>query len=129
VLAGGSVPDVAGAPAPTTGASYSGVREVASADLVEVKVRYKHVDAGTDDPALEVSQSLAPSDVASALDGADLDLQWASAVAAFSEVLKRSPYASSVDLDALATVFEAQSELDAERAEFYQLFQAARGLM
>jgi Ca-activated chloride channel family protein len=129
VLAGGSVPELAGAPAPTAGASYSGVREVGNDDLVEVKVRYKHVDAGTTDAALEVAQSLAPGDVASALDGADLDLQWASAVAAFSEVLKGSPYAASVDLDALGAVFAAQSERDADRAEFYQLFQAARGLM
>ena len=129
VLAGASVPEIAGAPTPTTGASYSGVREVQSDDLVEVKVRYKHVDAGTTDAALEVAQSLAPSDVAGALDGADLDLQWASAVAAFSEVLKQSPYAAGVDLDALGAIFEAQSTRDSDRAEFNDLFLLARGMM
>ncbi|HTV19143.1 MAG TPA: von Willebrand factor type A domain-containing protein [Polyangiaceae bacterium] len=129
VLAGGSLPEIAGAPEPTSGASYSGVREVATEDLVEVKVRYKDVDAAITDAALEVAQSLAPADVASNLDGADLDLQWASAVAAFSEVLKQSPYASSVDLDALGAIFEAQSERDSDRAEFYELFQAARGML
>jgi Ca-activated chloride channel family protein len=129
VLAGGSVPDVTGAPPATTGASYDGVREVASEALVAVKVRYKQLDAGTSDAALEVAESLAPSDVASALDGADLDLQWASAIAAFSEVLKQSPYASSVDLDALAAIFEAQSTRDADRTQFYELFLAARGML
>ena len=44
-------------------------------------------------------------------------------------MLKESPYAASVDLDALGSIFEAQSERDADRAEFYELFQAARGLM
>jgi Ca-activated chloride channel homolog len=129
VLAGASVPDVEGAPAPTNGAAYDGVREVASLDLVQVKVRYKRIDAGTTDAALEIAQSLAPADVATDLGGSDLDLQWASAVAAFSEVLKQSPYAASVDLDAVAAVLEAQSGRDADRAELYQLFQAARSLL
>jgi Ca-activated chloride channel family protein len=129
VLGNGSVPSVQGAPDPTTGATYSGVREVASEDLVQVKIRYKHIDAGTTDAALELSESLAPSAVAEAIDGADLDLQWASAVAAFSEVLKRSPYGGSVDLDALGAIFEAQSARDDDRAEFYQLFLAARGML
>lgn len=129
VLAGGSLPEVAGAPAPTTGASYDGVREVTDSDLVEVKVRYKPIDATTTDPALEVAQSIAPSDVAGDLAEADLDLQWASAMAAFSEVLKQSPYAAPVDLDAAGTVFEAQRERDADRAEFYELFLAARDML
>ena len=59
----------------------------------------------------------------------DADLAWASAIAAFSEVLKQSPYASAVDVDALGAVFEAQSSRDADRAEFYQLFQRARDLL
>jgi Ca-activated chloride channel homolog len=129
VLGDGSVPSVQGAPDPTTGATYSGVREVASENLVQVKIRYKHIDAGATDAALELSESLAPSAVAEAIDDADPDLQWASAVAAFSEVLKQSPYGSSVDLDALGAIFEAQSARDDDRAEFYQLFLAARGML
>jgi Ca-activated chloride channel family protein len=129
VLAGGSVPSASGAPEPTTGASYAGTREVAGDDLVQVKVRYKQLDAGTTDPALEVAASLAPADVAGAADSVDLDLAWAGAVAAFAEVLKGSPYAGEVDLDAVGAVFEAQSARDGERAEFYELFVAARGLL
>jgi Ca-activated chloride channel family protein len=129
VLAGATLPAVEGAPAPTSGATYSGVREVAAEDLVEVKVRYKHVDAGTSDAALEVAQSLAPSAIASELAGADLDLRWASAIAAFVEVLKGSPYAASVDLDALDATFAAQSERDDARAEFYELFLIARAML
>jgi Ca-activated chloride channel family protein len=129
VLAGAALPEVDGAPVPTSGATYSGVREVAADDLVEVKVRYKHVDAGTTDAALEVAQSLGPSAIASELAGADLDLRWASAIAAFVEVLKGSPYAASVDLDALDATFAAQSERDSARAEFYELFLIARAML
>jgi Ca-activated chloride channel family protein len=129
VFAGSSVPNVRGAPEPTSGTPYDGTREVSSDDLVQVKIRYKHIDAGTSDAALEIDQSLAPSAVATTLEGADLDLQWASAISAFSEVLKQSPYASSVDLDALGAIFEAQSDRDADRAKFYDLFLAARALL
>jgi Ca-activated chloride channel homolog len=129
VLAGATLPTVDGAPAPTAGATYSGVREVAAEDLVEVKVRYKHVDAGATDAALEVAQSLAPSAIASELAGADADLRWASAIAAFVEVLKGSPYAAGVDLDALDATFAAQSERDDARAEFYELFLIARAML
>jgi Ca-activated chloride channel family protein len=127
VLQGEEVPSIEGAPVATTGPSFDGQREVASDDLVQVKLRYEHIDASADDPALEVASSLAPS----ALDAAsvDPDLEWASAMAAFSEVLKGSPYARDVDLDALGTVFEAQSTRDADRAEFYTLFQRARELL
>ena len=127
VLQGDDVPNVEGAPLATTGPSFDGQREVAADDLVQVKLRYKHIDAGADDAALEVAASLGPS----ALDAAtvDPDLAWASAVAAFSEVLKRSPYARDVDLDALGAVFEAQSTRDDDRAEFYTLFQRARELL
>jgi Ca-activated chloride channel family protein len=129
VLAGATLPDLEGAPAPTSGASYSGVREVAAEDLVEVKVRYKHVDAGTTDATLEVAQSLAPNAIADELAGADVDLRWASAVPAFREVLKTSPYAASGDLDALDAILAAQSERDDARGEFYELFLIARAML
>lgn len=129
VMAGDGVPSIEGAPEATSGAAYDGAREVSSDDLVQVKVRYKHIDAGTEDPAFEVNESLAPGAVASSADDADADLAWASAIAAFSEVLKSSPYARDVDLDVLGAVFEAQRERDTDRAEFYQLFQRARELL
>lgn len=44
-------------------------------------------------------------------------------------VLKHSPFASSIDLDAAAAIFEAQSDRDPDRAEFYELFLAARRLL
>jgi hypothetical protein len=129
VLAGATLPEVEGAPAPTSGASYSGVREVAAEDVVEVKVRYKGIDASSTEAALEVASSLGPAAIASTLEGADLDSSWASAVAAFCEVLKGSPYAGSVDLDALDAIFAAQSERDDARAEFYDLFLLARAML
>jgi Ca-activated chloride channel family protein len=127
VLAGAELPSVEGAPAATTGPSFDGPVEVSADDLVQVKLRYKHIEASAEDTALEVAASLSPS----ALDATqtDADLAWASAIAAFAEVLKRSPYAAEVSLDALNAVFEAQAGRDAARAEFYTLFQRARELL
>ncbi len=129
VRAGAELPATPGAPQAMTGAAYAGARAVPSSDLVAVKVRYKHPDAGTTDAALEVSSTLAPSAVAQSLAQADADLAWQSSVAAFSEILKGSPYANAADLDALGAVFEAQSAGDADRAEFYELFTLARELL
>lgn len=128
VLAGAALPALEGAPLPTSGAPYGGVREVASGDLVQVEVRYKTVDASSEDPALEVSASLAASAQAMSLAAADADLAWAISVAGFAEVLKGSPYAGSADLDALDAVFAEQSERDPDREEFYALFTRARGM-
>jgi Ca-activated chloride channel homolog len=127
VLDGADVPSIEGAPPATTGPSFDGQREVAADDLVQVKLRYKHIDAGSETPALEVAASLSPAALEAG--SVDADLAWASAVAAFSEVLKQSPYARDVDLDALGAVFEAQSTRDDDRAEFYTLFQRARELL
>jgi len=129
VLPGSSVPDVSGAPPAESGAAYTGTREVAGADLVQIKIRYKQVDAGTEDPALEVAASLAPDAIATDLGAADPDLAWAISTAAFAELLKGSPFADPAALETISGVFAAQRERDADRQEFYELFQTARGLM
>jgi Ca-activated chloride channel homolog len=126
---GSAVPAVEGLPAPAAGELYNGEHEVTADDLVLVKVRYKGVDARTEDPALEVNASLAPLAVATSAEAADADFQWARAVAAFAEILKNSPYASNVEFEALAPVFEAQSSRDAARGAFYELFLAAQGML
>jgi len=129
VLAGGALPEMAGAPAALDGAAYDGSPEVAAADLVLVKVRYKQPDAGTTDPASEVSSRLAPGAIA--LTGTELepDLDWAISLAAFAEILKASPYASPEHLSDLESTFTAQSGRDTDRAEFLQLFTRARTLL
>ena len=127
VTPGGALPTAAGAPAVTDGVAYGGPVEIAETDLVRVKLRYKHVDAGAADAALEVSASLSPSDIAQSFGSADADLSWAISVAAFSEILKHSPYAKPEQLDAIDASLAAQAGRDDERAELYELFQAARG--
>jgi Ca-activated chloride channel homolog len=101
--------------------SYS-EREIATEDLVLVKVRYKEVDAPSTADALEVRKSLA----ADKISDPDSDLQWATAVATFAELLRGSPLANKNALSKVQTTIEAQADRDADRAEFVQLFQEAR---
>lgn len=123
VLTGDVLPEAADAPKVVEGENYAGPVEVASDDYVLVKVRYKAVDATTEDPAKEVSSSLKILDTP--LSAADADLRWAVAMAAFAEILKGSPFAERAYLEQLGVIFAEQSERDADRAEFYQLFQLA----
>lgn len=122
VLTGRDVPTFEGAPAPETGDVYSGDVEVSADDLVLVKVRYKDVDATEEDAAYEVNTSLAPEDVAEAVSDLDEDFQWTAAVAAFSEVLKGSPYASADVLPTVKQIVAEQADRDADRREFQALF-------
>lgn len=129
VLSGAALPQASGAPPAETGEPFTGEREVSSSDLVQVKIRYKGVNATDQDPALEVSASLAPSAVATSVESADPDLAWAISVASFAELLKHSPYADPTALDTIARVFESQRDRDADRQEFHGLFTSARTLM
>jgi Ca-activated chloride channel family protein len=95
--------------------------EVVSDDYVLVKVRYKAVDASTEDPAKEFSSRL--KTLATQLEAADADLRWAVAMAAFAEILKGSPFAERSYLEQIGLIFAEQRERDADRAEFYRLFQ------
>jgi Ca-activated chloride channel family protein len=129
VPVGGSLPMIAGAPAADDGAAYGGATEVSPDDFVLVKVRYKGVDATEADPALEVSQSLAPAAVVEGFDAASSDFQWAAAVASFAEILKDSPYADPASLDAIEVVVNAQVANDSGRGTFAGLFDDARALL
>lgn len=129
VLSGAALPQAAGAPPAETGEAFTGQREVSNSDLVQVKIRYKGADATDQDPALEVAASLAPAAIAPNVEEADPDLAWAISVASFAELLKASPYADRAALDTIARVFESQRDRDADRQEFYGLFNSARALM
>ncbi len=130
VLPGTDIPLPEGAPAPKDGDAYSGEVEVLPTDLVLVKVRYKTLDATEDDPALEVSTSLAPADVAESYTALDGDFQWALVVASFSEILKESPYADPSQLDLMGQIIAGPDHAaDPDRAEFVSLFGTARSLL
>ena len=126
ILSGGSLPEVRGAPPPSNGEAYAGEREIGAGELARVKLRYKAVDAGATDAALEVSSSLSPEQIATDFGAADADLRWASAVAVFAEILKHSPYAQPERLEELARVFAEQAARDPVRAELYELFEQVR---
>jgi Ca-activated chloride channel family protein len=125
VLAGGKVPVAAGAPTPLDGVPSTLAREASPDDLVLVKVRWKTVDATEATPAREVVTALGKGSELSDLQAADPDLQWASAVASFAEILKKSPFASPQRLPAIASIVAAQASRDEDRAEFARLFTRA----
>jgi Ca-activated chloride channel family protein len=122
VATGGTIPAAMGDFQPQDGPAYTGAREVNAEDFVLVKVRYKGRDAVETDPALEVGASMKPGDVLPSFAAADLDLQWAISVAAFSEILKKSPYADKRHLDIIGSIASAQASRDGDRTEFAQLF-------
>ena len=94
-------------------------------DFVMVKVRYKAPDAVEADPAFEVASSMNPEAVIPEFGAADLDLQWAIAMAGFAEVLKGSPYGDTAHLEIIRQIANAQRTRDADRAEFLELLTKA----
>jgi hypothetical protein len=125
VLTGGEVPQVTGAPEVEAGPPVEGVREIDPSELVRVKVRWKDLGALDTDPAHETSASLTPDDILPADATPDQDVLWASAIAAFAEILKGSPYADRSELPAIGAIVDAQASRDDDRARFAPLFHRA----
>jgi Ca-activated chloride channel family protein len=130
VLADDEIPAAEGAPPAEDGEAYDGVVEIDPSDLVLVKIRYKEPDAVETDAALEVAQSLAPSEVADSYASLDADFQWAIAVASFAEILGESPYADKGNLGIIQSIVERPVHADdPDRAEFARLFAEAAELI
>jgi Ca-activated chloride channel family protein len=130
VLVGHDIPSATGAPTLDDGEAYDGEVEVDPDDLVLVKVRYKDVDAEANDPAYEVAEGLAPSEVAESYANLDTDFQWAIAVASFAEIVGHSPYADRDNLGVIQSIVERPVyEDDADRAEFATLVTQAIPLL
>ncbi len=133
VLPGQDIPSPEGAPEVLRGEPTDAPRAVPADALALVMIRYKRPGASEEDPAKEMSATIAAStltdDAADASGEADRDLRWASAVAAFAEILKGSPFAQLDDLDTIAAIADAQAGRDDERATFAEMVQAARGLL
>ncbi|HEX5657294.1 MAG TPA: von Willebrand factor type A domain-containing protein [Polyangiales bacterium] len=127
VLTGQSAPSGAGIPALSSGEPSDVQREIATDELVRVKVRYKAVTATDADPASEVSQSLKPADL---MQTPGVDFYWAAAVAAFAELLRVSPYVSAGELTKIEALIAAEGQpSDADRQEFKALVQQAKPLL
>lgn len=124
VLVGQSVPLLEGAPELDDGEPVEGERAIPAEELVRVRVRWKDIGASESDAAYETAAGLTPSDVLASTD--DPDFLWASAMAAFAEILKQNAYGDSSHLARIAEIFAAQAERDEDRAELAQLFDAVR---
>ena len=142
VLAGQSIPEITGqasageAEAGETTETESEViepelpePEITAEELVRVKVRWRELHAPEDGESSETFESILVADALGGIDDADLDTQWAAAVAAFAEILKGSPYADESDLDAIETLVRAQSMRDDDRADFVRAFETAREML
>jgi Ca-activated chloride channel family protein len=126
ILKGGTIPTPSKAPEPEDGENYAGEVEVGEDDLVLVKVRYKKPGASEEDEAFEVARGLSADDVAESTLQIDADFRWALSVAAFAEIVKKSPYAVPTKIDEISElVHEAVHRSDDDRAEFVTLFDKA----
>ena len=126
VLVGQTIPERVGAPGPSGGEPSPNLpREIAPGELALVKVRWKTVDATDASPAQELNTALSADQVFETLGVADDDLKWAAAVAAFAELLKKSPYADPASLETTRLIVEGQAQRDMDRAEFSLLLQKA----
>src|SRR6185436_6465852 len=83
----------AGQPIIQDGAPSTAVAEIVASDMVLVKVRWKGLGAVDATPASEVAATLAPEHCSDGIVAADPDLRWAAGIAAFAEILKKSPFA------------------------------------
>jgi Ca-activated chloride channel family protein len=130
VMAGQDVPAPAGAPVLLEGtpAVTDGSAGVALDDLAHVAIRYQAIGDAVDAPAHEVGASL-PAAAAGDLSAADPDLRWAAAIAAFAEILKRSPFADPIALTAIDGIVAEQAARDQDRAEFATLYTKARSML
>jgi Ca-activated chloride channel family protein len=129
VLTGAGIPQVTGAAPVADGAPYAGTHEVNPGDAVLVKVRYKDVGASATDPAHEVAKPLSTSAIHGDIAGTDVDMRWAVSVAAFSEVLRGSPYAKKSSLDGISGLLQGAAGTNKDRVAFLDLFGKARTLM
>ena len=100
--------------------------ESAEKDLAKVMVRHKAPQghSASEQSFMFTAQSLHP-----ALSQASADFQLATAVAAFAEVLRESPYASHISFDLIKEIAQGSSRHDQQdRQEFLSLVDRAKAL-
>ena len=129
VMQGEEIPAAEGAPEPSEGEPSEDYVETIAGDLCMVRVRWKDVDAGEEDPAHAAEHVLQAAYVYDDISEAHGDFQWAAAIAQFAEILKDSPYGDLANLDAITAFVEAHKGQDADRQEFAALLDLARELL
>jgi Ca-activated chloride channel family protein len=106
---GQSLPEVEGAPNLMTDIVEPLGMEITEEEMVLVKVRYKNPGATAEDLSKQVTASLGFGEAPAAFDDADSNLRFASALAAFAEILKTSPYARPDMADELLEILDETS--------------------
>lgn len=129
VLSDGALPSAAGAGSSGDGDAAQLAREVGSDELVRVKIRYKQPGSAEGAAAQEVSAALAPSQVLADASAADTSTRWAVAVAAFAELLAKSPYVTPGALPKIRALIEPSVGDDPARREFLTLFDKVESLI
>jgi Ca-activated chloride channel homolog len=126
VLNGAAAPTPQGAPNTQTGAPVQGQREIGPGELLRVKVRYKDVGAHEQDVAHEIVETLPLQEPRLEFSRADVDFQWAFAVATFAELLQQSPFVRPEAWDFVTQVTSTQTRRDPARRELARVVEAAR---
>jgi len=79
--------------------------------------------------AEEQAFELFDADIRPKISDASKDFQFAAAVAAFAEILRKSPYAKNLSLDLVEEIAQAATGKQEDRREFLQLIKKARRVM
>jgi len=130
VLTGAAIPEASGAPPLDDGGAWDGdPLALAPSALAEVRLRYKGADPHDPSPAHELRATFAAEDVRANWQAAALDTRFATAVAAFAEILEQSPFAGRYDLGDLHAELTACAGDAADRLELRDHLGRARTVL
>ena len=129
VPVGQSLPEVDGAPALMTDIVEPLEMEITPEEMVLVKIRYKETGATSEDPSRQVAESLAFDEAPLPFADAGADLRFASAVAAFAEILKTSPYSRPDLAEDIRAIVEETSGNHMDREQLSVQMQTAFDLL
>jgi Ca-activated chloride channel family protein len=107
-------------------AIYDVVLTSTTASPLVVRMRHKQPLAG--DKAAEAAFAMDPSAIAASFDAAPRNFRFATAVAAFAEVLRQSPHAREWSLGDVARIADAAAANTADQQEFVSLVHRAHKL-
>ena len=99
-----------------------------STPLITVRLRFKSPEAGPNDAAGELVAPISGLTIHRPIEQASWQLQWATAVVGFGEILRRSPYIKGWTLQQVRELADKAKQNDAHHKEFLQLVKKAQDL-
>ncbi len=115
---GQSLPEPEGAPALMTDVIEPLGLEILPEEKVRVKIRYKDRLAGKEDESTQMADSIEMDREAVLFEDADTDLRFASSVAAFAEILRGSPFASTENMEFIMEILADTIGERMDRSQF-----------